>query len=176
MKTATPFDIVSYWDKRSTSWIKEMKEEDTPWQFALIEPFLPEYKRVLELGCGTGRFSEYFHDYTGLDFAPTLVRNAVKKHPRKQFWLLDIRDNCLPLGDPLNPFDLYFSHSCFLHLTKDELVAFGKKLPKADKLLFIESNTPSTVDYCFDHDYEAELPVKKVGDLGNGMIVYGRNL
>jgi tRNA (uracil-5-)-methyltransferase TRM9 len=48
-------------------------------------------ERVLDLGCGNGRFYPLFEkrkaDYYGIDFSTRMIEIAKEKHPRARFWL-----------------------------------------------------------------------------------------
>ncbi len=41
---------------------------------------------VLDYGCGTGRYSQHFKDYTGVDISPAMVAFARRTYPGKNFY------------------------------------------------------------------------------------------
>ena len=41
--------------------------------------------KVLDMGCGYGRLSEWFDDYTGMDSSETFINKAKKLYPGKDF-------------------------------------------------------------------------------------------
>lgn len=66
---------------------------------------LPAPARLVDIGCGTGHYSElldrYFprrFDYTGCDFAPEMVESARAEWPGRVFVVNDVLDNALDLG------------------------------------------------------------------------------
>lgn len=61
-------------------------------------------KKVLDAGCGYGRWASFFENYTGVDFSPDFIAQAEEMYPNKQFIQADLKD--LPLED--NEFDMAF--------------------------------------------------------------------
>jgi malonyl-CoA O-methyltransferase len=53
--------------------------------------------KVLDAGCGYGRWSELFSDYTGVDFSPDFIALAQKKYPQKNFLVANLK--ALPFAD-----------------------------------------------------------------------------
>lgn len=45
---------------------------------------------VLDAGCGYGRASTWFEDYSGIDFSPDFIEKAKKNHPEKRFSLANL--------------------------------------------------------------------------------------
>lgn len=70
------------------------------------EGILSKYKnlKVLDAGCGYGRWSEMFSNYVGVDFSEDFIDLAKGKYPNKQFIVADLKD--LPFED--KEFDLAF--------------------------------------------------------------------
>lgn len=49
--------------------------------------------KVLDVGCGYGRLSEWFRDdYSGIDFSEDFIKKAKELYPRKEFIQGDIKD------------------------------------------------------------------------------------
>ena len=42
-------------------------------------------KKVLDFGCGYGRMSDMFENYTGIDFSEEMIKLAKEKYPDKRF-------------------------------------------------------------------------------------------
>lgn len=75
----------------------------------LFDDYLIEGDRVLDSGCGNGRFYEFFKnkkvDYTGVDISEKLIEIAKKKYPNIKFQTAD----ALNLPFPNNYFDKVYS-------------------------------------------------------------------
>jgi len=48
--------------------------------------------KVLDAGCGYGRLSELFDDYTGVDFSPDFIDKAKELYPDKKFLVENLKD------------------------------------------------------------------------------------
>lgn len=97
-------------------------------------------KRILDLGCGTGRITAYYggkgFDVVGVDLSREMLDIARKKYPKIDFRLDDIRKiNFLE-----NKFDaISFSYSFFHLEEKDVLSVLDKinKILKSNGVLFL---------------------------------------
>ncbi len=94
--------------------------------------------KVLDLGCGNGRFSEFLKeaDYTGVDNSPELIKEAKEKYPHLKFLEADAFN--LPFSE--NSFDFVFSIAVLHHIPSKELrIKFLKEakrvLKKEGKLI-----------------------------------------
>jgi ubiquinone/menaquinone biosynthesis C-methylase UbiE len=83
----------------------------------LIDKYVKEKDKVLDLGCGNGRFSEFFLDYLGVDSSQELIDIARENNPSKNFLVADALN--LPLTD--QSFDLIFSVSVLHHIPSKRL-------------------------------------------------------
>ena len=83
---------------------------------ALFDKYLSAGERVLDLGCGNGRYYEYFKekglDYHGLDNSEKLVEVARKRYKEADFQVGDALN--LPFSD--NFFDKVISIAVFHHI------------------------------------------------------------
>jgi trans-aconitate methyltransferase len=81
--------------------------------------------RVVELGCGTGRFAAFIgeRDYVGLDFAPGHIEAARRYQPDCDFRVADLRT------DPIPPADAYVALEVLEHLDDD--LGLLRRLPSA---------------------------------------------
>lgn len=51
----------------------------------IINEHIPKDAKVLDAGCGYGRWSTHFNNYTGVDFSPDFIKRANEKYPNKTF-------------------------------------------------------------------------------------------
>ncbi len=103
-------DTFEFWKDR----LKDAKEKDalfrsvyitTPrsWdQIAIVHRnvcsrLIKDTDKVLDAGCGYGRASEWFKNYTGTDFSPDFIAEAKQLYPNKTFIQADMRK--LPFKD-----------------------------------------------------------------------------
>lgn len=80
---------------------------------------IKEGDKVLDLGCGNGRFYEYLKktNYVGVDPSVELIKICKNNYPNKEFMVTD--GNTLPFGD--NLFDKIFSIAVLHHIPSDKL-------------------------------------------------------
>jgi ubiquinone/menaquinone biosynthesis C-methylase UbiE len=83
--------------------------------------YLVKGEKVLDLGCGNGRYFEYFKksgvDYFGVDNSGKLMEISRKRFPEGNFQLAD----ALNLPFPDNFFDKIFSIAVFHHIPSEEM-------------------------------------------------------
>jgi ubiquinone/menaquinone biosynthesis C-methylase UbiE len=96
--------------------------------------FLDKNNKILDLGCGTGRFLE-FANY-GVDISPKMIEVAKTKFPKKEI----IEGSVSSIPFPENHFDVIYSLHVIMHLNKEITQAFlietHKKLKSNGKLIF----------------------------------------
>lgn len=132
--------------------------------------------KVIELGSGTGRWSQYFANYVGLDVSEELLKVAREKYPHDPtaFQECDFSQyvkGTVPLGyyldgptGPITPPDLIFSWCGLLQINEEDFAKL--KLPKCD-YLFVEPAKQLEIPHSHVHDYESKFGVKPVGEIGN---------
>jgi SAM-dependent methyltransferase len=86
--------------------------QDSQWGYAqdvvLMAVAAGEYTRVLDIGCGKGKFTHHLYQAVrastvGLDISPTAVKIAGSRYPEIDFQAMDIQQG---LAFPENSFDL----------------------------------------------------------------------
>lgn len=93
------------------------KREKT-WQdiISFLSNYIKENDRILDSGCGNGRFYPFFKknktDYFGIDFSENLIKIAKKKYPDGKFLVANSFN--LPFSD--NFFDKVISIAVFHHI------------------------------------------------------------
>jgi trans-aconitate methyltransferase len=92
--------------------------------FLQAQALIRRKARVVELGCGTGRFAGLarFPSYIGLDFAPEVIAEAKRHYPAGDFRVADLRT------DPIPPADVYVTLEVLEHLDDD--LGLLERLPK----------------------------------------------
>ena len=100
-----------------------------------LKSILPatENKKILDLGCGTGRFLN-FANY-GIDISPKMVEIAKLKFPEKEI----IESSVSSISYPENYFNYIYSLHVIMHLDKETTKIFldetYEKLKKNGKLI-----------------------------------------
>ena len=78
----------------------------------------PSGARVLDVGCGTGFWTEYYAargaHYTGVDIAQVSVDRLAARYPAQRFLRADVSD-----GVPAGPYDLVNVFDVLYHVTDD---------------------------------------------------------
>lgn len=86
----------------------------------LFDKYLLEGEKILDLGCGNGRYFEYLEDkkvnYFGVDNSEKLIKIAKSKYPGVHFQIAD----ALNLPFPDNFFDKVISIATFHHIPSKE--------------------------------------------------------
>lgn len=73
-------------------------EKADPYYRKTVGKLIKKGARVLDAGCGYGRFSGWFRDYAGIDFVPEFIEKAKELHPSKTFLVADM-NGPLPFKD-----------------------------------------------------------------------------
>lgn len=86
----------------------------------LFDDYVIPGDRILDLGCGNGRFFKLLEDkdvnYIGVDFSEKLIEIAKKKYPKVKFQVAD----ALNLPFPNNYFDRIYSIAVLHHIPSRE--------------------------------------------------------
>lgn len=117
------------------------REEIWPELKFLFENYLREGERVLDLGCGNGRFYEAFKgrgiSYIGGDISEKLIAIARNKYPGIDFQVINAL--WLPFSD--SSFDKVYSIAVFHHLPskkyREQFLKEVKRVLKPGGLLFL---------------------------------------
>lgn len=99
------------------------KTREKPWEELrpLFDHYLKKSERVLDLGCGNGRYFDWFKekevDYIGADNSEKLIQEAREKNPNAKFIYADALE--LPFVE--NSFDKVYSIAVLHHIPSKEL-------------------------------------------------------
>lgn len=111
-KTIQDYNLIAEDFSRTREYVpQEIKE--------LILKYVNPRDRILDLGCGNGRFFKIFEskpvDYFGVDNSEKMVKIAKEKYPKGNFQVAD----ALNLPFPSNYFDKIFSFAVFHHVPSE---------------------------------------------------------
>lgn len=117
----------------------------------VIELFVKPGQRVLDVGCGYGRFYQTFKKagaiYHGVDFSEEMIKLARTKNPDGNFEVADW-NNLYDL-EPLT-FDVVFECICLSSVPEDDVEHFGRKLGKLAQngiLIMVEPQGVNIISY-----------------------------
>ena len=162
------YDPFTYWEGRAEQWIASRKPGMHTWWKEIEKLVDPDWK-VLELGCGDGRWSEKFKNYQGSDISPNLLEYCAKTYPDKEWFWHDMR-NSITKGD----WDLIFTYTAWLHVSPKDIRKV--KLPDT-RYLFVEPHKtrvrPSEHNHV--HDYEKIFGAKPLKTIDK-LTLYARGL
>lgn len=153
-----------YWENRAEQWDEAAnKNYSLPTaDQKVIKQWLSgiEFKSVLDLGMGNGRFVPMFEGkkYMGVDISKKLTKIAQKRFPEREFRTLKVED----IGELPGKFDLIFSYTTLEHIKPEDWEKAVKAIKAKGKwLLLIEPTDFESMNYCIDHDYEQSFDVVK---------------
>jgi SAM-dependent methyltransferase len=151
------YDYRAKWE--NSTWGSSYADE---WPSLIKSQLIPG--TILDLGCGTGRFSGIFDSkgYLGADF-PKAVESARCEHPKHKYKVLDIITDKIPKADNI------FCWTVLEHIPVEEIDQVMDKILKAGKNVICtepDGFTNEITSYCHCHDY-AKYGLKVVHDFGN---------
>ena len=148
-----PVDKIEFWKERIDTAVSEHYSvyviHEHGWKRInevhkdIFEKEIPKGSKVLDAGCGYGRWSYLFENYTGVDFSPDFINKAKSKYSDKEFIVGDLKK--LPFKD--KEFDFAFCVSIKKmiedNLGKDTWLEMETELKRvAKKLLVLEYEDP----------------------------------
>jgi len=116
-------------------------------RYAKFTSRLKQGGHILDAGCGTGRFVQYFINngfaVTGIDSSSAMIEVAVNNNPLAEFKVMDIRY----LEFPSNYFDGIWNVATLLHLGEADVklaLQEFKRVLRCDGTLYIATRTKDT--------------------------------
>ncbi len=91
------------------------KSRDSLWpEISFLFDYTRKGEKVLDLGCGNGRFVEYLKetDYTGVDFSAGMIKEAQRRFPEKKF----LEANAINLPFPAESFHKVYGIALLHHI------------------------------------------------------------
>jgi len=147
--------VKEYWDKRSSSWIEGRDERATS-ELTLryidyVQKFISTDSLVLEVGCGTGRYSHHFSNVKRLysfDFIFDFVEVAKSISPiNAKVFVDDVTE--LKFNEPV---DLIFTMTVLQHVKDIDFAVYNLCNLQAKDIILLETRVQSN-HYQFQHDY-----------------------
>lgn len=96
-----PIDKIEFWKERIETAVKPHYSvyviHEVGWKQIFdthkktIQEIIKPGSKVLDAGCGFGRMSILFDNYTGVDFSPDFIELAKKEYPNKNFIQADLK-------------------------------------------------------------------------------------
>lgn len=151
--------VKEYWNKRSSSWIKgrdKRESNDIIEKYVeYIQKFISNDSVVLEVGCGTGRYSHLFSNVKRLysfDFISDFVEVAKSISPSNaEVFVDDVTELEFNL-----PVDLIFTTVVLQHVEDIDFAIDNLCNLTAKDIILLEGDLKLTTnDYQFQHDYIA---------------------
>lgn len=114
-------DILTYYNELAkeydtsrfgNSYGKFLHQQEEHYLAPILQLF--DSHKILNLGCGTGRFMEYCQ--FGVDFSEEMIAEAIIKYPNKDFILADAANTTFPNTS----FDVVLSMHTLMHLSKEK--------------------------------------------------------
>jgi len=114
-----------HWEKQHESFERLISDVDSLRRTQIVFRYIAKHDRIVEAGCGDGRFVFYFksrgYDIVGIDYVRSVVakcREIAKKknYSLNTFKVADIRN----LSSYRKTFDVYLSMGVLEHFRKDE--------------------------------------------------------
>jgi SAM-dependent methyltransferase len=132
-------ETLDSYNKIAEPWSKTLHDGFWAEEYKTFQKYLPHGK-VLDLGCGYGRDSEFFtkngYDYIGIDISPEMIRLARRDHPQAKFDIGDIYKLNFLEGN----FNGFWAACSLLHIPKQNLtgaLASLKIVLKHDAIGFV---------------------------------------
>lgn len=148
-----PVNKIEFWKERIQNALKEhytvYVAHEQLWKRIneihekILSDIIPKDSKVLDAGCGYGRWSTKFENYSGVDFSPDFLLMAKKKYPNKEFTQAKLEE--LPFKD--KEFDWAFCVSIKKMIVdnqgEEKWLEMEKELRRvAKKVLILEYETP----------------------------------
>ena len=164
-------DVSKYWKERGTTYFQELNEHPLYQKKRLIqqEDFLLshisnfKFKSILEIGCGSGRYTKILSakfkpdTYIAVDISKGQIEKAREYVNDDKIEFICAKIQNLKLD---RKFDLVFAGEVLMHVNFDEIEGVIQKIISysKNKIISIDWHNENNIgcvslDYCFMHDY-----------------------
>jgi ubiquinone/menaquinone biosynthesis C-methylase UbiE len=132
--------------KKHPKLFSQKREYPWPELIFLFDDYLKKGERVLDLGCGNGRFFQLVKDkgavYLGLDSSPGLIAIARERYPQAYFQVADVLNLQLPDNDFDKVYLIALLHHFPTPLLRNQCLREAKRVLKNKGLLFLTVWSP----------------------------------
>ncbi|MBD3867907.1 MAG: class I SAM-dependent methyltransferase [Acidobacteria bacterium] len=106
-------------------------------EFIQLFKVAPRKARVLDIGCGSGFYADFWKNYdiehyTGVDVSPAAITRLQDRHPYYRFQVQDI-SHALPDSMLARPYDIVTCFDVLYHIVNDQL--FEKSVANIGRLI-----------------------------------------
>lgn len=122
------------------TWDKNVLNSKASERFSKFTGYTKAHGHVLDAGCGTGRFCQYFinrgYTVTGIDSSEEMLKIAAKKNPQCTFLKMDVRH----LDFPDQTFDGIWNIAVLPHINHKDLsrvLSESRRIMKKDAVIFL---------------------------------------
>lgn len=139
-KTESLMTITSFQEKEN---LEKRQEEESK---VILNNINLKGKKVIEIGCGLGRWAEFFHDkcesYLGIDYSKNLIDLAKENYNYENCYFQEMSASNMKIEELMvdPPFDIIFITGLLIYLNDDDiplLIQDINNIASKDKVIYI---------------------------------------